>query len=125
MKLELLNKALILAFAISAPSAVLATGMSKSTEGSGKTTGGAGSSSSMEKSSSFSTADRDNNGYLDSNEASKVRGLDFQTADTNKDGHITRTEFEAAMKNARGRAGGTMPKGSSGSTSGNMGSSSH
>lgn len=49
-------------------------------------------------SASFADADADRNGAIDSNEAAAVTGLDFTSADTDQDGKLSRSEFEAAAR---------------------------
>jgi hypothetical protein len=63
---------------------------------------------------SFEQADKDRNGTLDSKEASVIKGLDFKAVDTNRDGVISKQEYETAMLKS-GRSGGTG--GSAGSQS--------
>lgn len=77
--------------------------------------GSAGSSAGSSSSAmpSFSQADSDGNGVIDQNEAGAVTGLDMSSADSNSDGQLSRTEYEAA----------TMRQGSSGSSSGSSGGS--
>lgn len=43
----------------------------------------------------FSRLDRDNNGYIDRNEAGQLRGLDFRDLDTDGDGMVFLKEFQA------------------------------
>ena len=46
---------------------------------------------------SFQTVDTDNNGHVNSDEAKAVSGLQFQDADKDDDGRLSRQEFEAAV----------------------------
>ncbi|HEY8554220.1 MAG TPA: EF-hand domain-containing protein [Burkholderiales bacterium] len=72
-------------------------------------------------SGAFSQLDQDGNGYIDEKEASGISGLDMQSADTDGDGQLSRTEFEAAMQSGGSSgSGGGMPGagGSSGSDAG-------
>ena len=62
---------------------------------------------------SFSQADSDSNGAIDSSEAGAISGLDLSTADSNSDGQLSRTEYEAATL----RQGSKGSSGSSGSSS--------
>ena len=74
-------------------------------------TGSSGASSSSSGSSSampsFSQAASDSTGAIDQSEAGSITGLDMSTADSNGDGQLSRTEYEAA----------TLRQGSSGSSS--------
>jgi hypothetical protein len=63
---------------------------------------------------SFEQVDKDRNGALDAKEASVIKGLDFKAVDANRDGAISKTEYEAAMLKS-GSSGGT------GGTSGSQG----
>lgn len=55
---------------------------------------------------SFEQVDKDRNGTLDAKEASAIKGLDFKAVDTNRDGVISKQEYETAMLKS-GRSGGT------------------
>lgn len=105
------NKVWIVALAVSALStpAVFAAGEKMGGESStGSTTSqvepvsGAGSAS-------FSQADKDKNGAIDSSEASAVTGLDFTSADTDQNGRLSKTEFEAAVKKSGSSGAGAAP----------------
>lgn len=65
-------------------------------------------------SASFSQADKDRNGAVDSSEAASITGLDFTTADTDQNGRLSRSEFEAAVK--KSGSSGSGAAGSSGSS---------
>jgi hypothetical protein len=45
----------------------------------------------------FKDLDKDHDGMLTRVEAAPVKGLDFAKADTNKDDHLDRAEYEAAV----------------------------
>lgn len=45
----------------------------------------------------FDELDRNEDGKLSKSEASKVEKLDFAAADTNRDGMLDRSEYEAAI----------------------------
>jgi len=100
-----------------------------SSSGAGGSSGSAGAGSSGQ-SSSFTQLDADSSGYIEPAEASNAAGLDFSAADTDADGRVSRTEFEAAMRKAgagQGSEGSIQvapSTGSSGSSSGSSGSSS-
>jgi hypothetical protein len=55
---------------------------------------------------SFEQVDKDRNGALDAKEASVIKGLDFKAVDANRDGVISKTEYETAMLKS-GQSGGT------------------
>ncbi len=46
----------------------------------------------------FSMVDKNQSGYVEEDEAAEVKEVDFLSADGNKDGRLSRTEYEAAMK---------------------------
>lgn len=70
---------------------------------------------------SFSQADGDSNGAIDSTEAGVISGLDMSSADRNGDGQLSRTEYEAAT--LRQGSSGSSGSSSSPSSSGSSGSS--
>lgn len=76
--------------------------------------GGSASGSASSAMPSFSQADADSNGAIDKSEAGAITGLDLSSADSNSDGKLSRTEYEAA----------TLRQGSSGSSSGGSSSGS-
>lgn len=47
---------------------------------------------------SFEAADQDANGSVDTKEALSLRGFNFKVADKDKDGKISKSEYETAMK---------------------------
>lgn len=108
--MKLLNKAVLFAFALSAVSGVAIAGGDKAKSSSDSSMGAAGSSSTGSSATgssgssasgstgSFSSLDKDSNGYIDSSEASGVSGLDMKAADTDNDGRLSRSEYEAASK---------------------------
>jgi hypothetical protein len=49
----------------------------------------------------FADADKDRSGGLDPDEASAIRGFDFNSVNANCDGQITRPEYEAARDQNR------------------------
>lgn len=55
---------------------------------------------------SFQEADKDGNGALDSQEAASVAGLNFSAADSDYDGKLSQSEYEAALKSANKQAKG-------------------
>jgi Ca2+-binding EF-hand superfamily protein len=46
----------------------------------------------------FESADRNADGTVDSKEALSLRGFNFKVADKDKDGKISKSEYETAMK---------------------------
>ncbi|BAU47431.1 hypothetical protein SVA_0852 [Sulfurifustis variabilis] len=48
----------------------------------------------------FSMVDANNSGYVEQDEAATVEEVDFLAADSDKDGRLTRSEYEAALKGA-------------------------
>lgn len=107
-----LNRATLLAFALSAVSSVGFAAGDKA----GKTSGGAVSGSSMSSSSewsSFTKVDADSSGYIEQSEASSVQGLDFTTADADGDQKLSRSEYEAAKRSqgSSGKTGGANKSG--------------
>ena len=46
----------------------------------------------------FSIVDKNQSGFVEQEEAAEVKDVDFLSADGNKDGRLSRTEYEAAMK---------------------------
>ncbi|MFL6622845.1 MAG: hypothetical protein ACJ8J7_12050 [Sulfurifustaceae bacterium] len=78
-----------------------------------------GSVAATEPRGSFGEADKNRSGFIEQDEASGIQGLDFTTADADKDGKLSRSEFEAAMRKAQG----DQPAASSSGTSGSSGSS--
>jgi hypothetical protein len=60
---------------------------------------------------SFEQVDKNKNGSLDSKEASVIKGLDFKAVDANRDGAISKAEYETAML----KSGQSAPSGTSGS----------
>jgi len=115
------SKTVLMAIAFSAASS-LAFAQGGATGGATGGTGGAGGAGggAAGGSGAFSQMDQDGNGYIDEKEASGISGLDMQSADTDGDGQLSRTEFEAAMQQGGGTSGGGMPGagGSSGSGAG-------
>ncbi|HEX7045663.1 MAG TPA: hypothetical protein VF203_13735 [Burkholderiales bacterium] len=118
------SKTVLMAIAFSAASS-LAFAQGGATGGATGGTGGAGGAGggAAGASGAFSQADQDGNGYIDEKEASEISGLDMQSADTDSDGQLSRTEFEAAMQQGggtSGSSGSSMPGagGSSGSDTG-------
>ncbi len=96
-----------------------------SNSGAAGSSGSAGASSGGQP-SSFTQLDADSSGYIEPAEASNAAGLDFNAADADADGRVSRTEFEAAMRKAgtgQGSDGSTQAPstGSSGSSSGSSG----
>lgn len=126
--MKLFSKTVLMAFAFSAVSGVVAAA-GESGAASGGATGGAeaGAGAGAGAATSFSDLDKNNNGYVDADEAEGVSGLDLKAADTDADGRLSRTEFEAAMQagGAGSAPGGTAPgatsPGGSGSESGGSG----
>lgn len=49
---------------------------------------------------SFAEADRDGDGFIDQSEAERVPNLDVAGMDTDQDGRLSRTEFEAGVQGA-------------------------
>lgn len=60
-------------------------------------------------SASFSKADKDSNGAIDSSEAASVTGLDFANADSDRNGRLSRSEFEAAVGKSGSPESGATP----------------
>ena len=46
----------------------------------------------------FSMVDKNQSGFVEQEEAAEVKDVDFLSADGNKDGRLSRSEYEAAMK---------------------------
>lgn len=113
--MKFLNKAVLFAFAFSAVSGTaFAAGADKpKAQSSPGATSGASGGASGSATGSFGDADKDRNGFVDASEASGISGLNFSSADTDADGKLSRSEFEAAMKNL-GSPGstGSSPSGS-------------
>jgi hypothetical protein len=61
---------------------------------------------------SFDKVDKDKNGALDVKEASVIKGLDFKAVDANRDGAISKAEYDTAMLKSGQSA---PPSGTSGS----------
>ena len=57
-----------------------------------------GGSSLAESAPSFLKVDVNYDGGISESEAAKVKGLDFATADVNKDGKLSPAEYRAATK---------------------------
>lgn len=92
MKLSTMKWILAIAFS-AASSLALAAG-----ESAEKPMGATGADAGAAGATSFSDLDKNSDGYVDSTEAADVTGLDMSSADTDGDGKLSRTEFEAAMK---------------------------
>lgn len=125
--MKLFSKTLLMAFAFSAVSGLaVAAGDKAASESSGASgsSGAAaesGSAAGASGSTSFSSVDKDGNGYVDANEAAGISGLDMKAADTDADGRLSRTEFEAAVQGGASSGGSSSSPGSSspgGSSSG-------
>jgi EF hand/EF-hand domain pair len=54
----------------------------------------------------FAEVDRDKDGKLNRDEGNSINGFDFSRADTNNDGYVARTEFDAAMARSTARGDG-------------------
>lgn len=128
--MKLFSKTVLMAFAFSAVSGVVAAAGESGAASGGATGGaeaGAGAGAGAGAATSFSDLDKNGNGYVDADEAEGVAGLDVKAADTDGDGRLSRTEFEAAMQaGAPGAApgGSTAPGGATspgGSESGGSG----
>lgn len=129
--MKLLSRTVLMAFAFSAVSSVaLAQTQPGSAGGSGGATtesgasgagsgAGAAGGTGASGATSFGDLDKDSDGYISSEEAAGVSGLDVQSADTDNDGRLSRTEFEAAMQE-QGAGGGTSPGSSGSGGSGSM-----
>lgn len=117
-----LNKSLLFAFALSAVSG-LSYAADGSSSGSLSTDPAA---SSAKQWSSFGKVDANSNGYIEQSEAASVSGLDFNATDSDSDGRISRSEYEAAMRNAGSdkSSGNARTPGPADSTSSGSGSSS-
>ncbi|MFP5350763.1 MAG: EF-hand domain-containing protein [Gammaproteobacteria bacterium] len=112
------NKAMVLAFALSAaPAVVFAADKSDKSSGSSETVKSSGAGSSTEQWSSFKEVDKDSSGFIDQSEASDVQQLDFGSADLDGDQRLSRSEYEAAKRGGSDSAGGSdaAPKGAGGS----------
>jgi hypothetical protein len=46
----------------------------------------------------FDSVDKNGDGYLSTSEASAVAMLDFEKADADRDGKVTRSEYQVAMQ---------------------------
>ena len=64
--------------------------------------GAGGANGSAPATMSFSEADRDSNGFVDEGEAQRVPGLDLAGMDSDQDGRLSRSEFEAGVQGAAG-----------------------
>jgi hypothetical protein len=87
-----------LALALSAASAVVVA--AEETPGTGgyeqdSTAAGSGSSTGMP---SFEEADKDQSGSIEMSETAGIGGLDISAADTDHDGKLSRSEYEAAKQ---------------------------
>lgn len=81
----------------------------------GTAPGGAGSATVREGWPSFSQLDQDGTGFITQQEAASVSDLNFMSADTDGDGRLSRSEYEAAMRGAPSTGGeGGSPVGPSG-----------
>jgi hypothetical protein len=78
----------------------------------------AGASGSTDAAATFKQLDADGNGLVDSNEAASVQGLDFATADSDRDGSLNQMEFEAAAGASAGAGTGTGGADTGGTTEG-------
>lgn len=111
-----LNKAMLLAFALSAaPAAVLAVDKTDKSSGSSDTVKSSGAGSSAEQWSTFEDVDKDSSGFIDQSEASDVEQLDFGSADLDGDQRLSRSEYEAAKRGGsdaapKGAAGSAIPR---------------
>lgn len=54
----------------------------------------------------FSMVDKNQSGFVEEDEAAEVKGVDFLSADGNKDGRLSRAEYEAAMKGGKAKKSG-------------------
>jgi hypothetical protein len=54
---------------------------------------------------SFDQVDKDRSGSLDTKEAGAIKGLDFKAVDANRDGVISKPEYETSMLKS-GKSGG-------------------
>ena len=115
-----------LAFAAGADKPMGAAGSDKPMGAAGSDSGAAGSSGATtgagaSAGTSFSDLDKDGNGYIDAGESAGVSELDATTADTDNDGRLSRSEYEAAMKGGAGGTGAGTP-GAGGSSPGSSSS---
>lgn len=110
--MKVLRKATLLAFAFSALS-VAAYGQYGG--GAAQTdrpeSGAAGAATGQERAGwpSFSELDKTNSGFISQDDVANVPGIDFNAADLDGDGRLSRQEYEAAR-------GGAVPPGGNGGT---------
>lgn len=59
---------------------------------------------------SFTQADRNASGAIEQGEAANIPGLDFSSADTDSDGRLSQSEYEAAVKRSPAEGQGATPQ---------------
>lgn len=72
-----------------------------------------GTVTAVEPRGSFGAADKNRSGFIEQEEATEVQGLDFITADADRDGRLSFSEFEVASRKGA-REGGESSSGASG-----------
>lgn len=110
--MEWLKKGVVIGFAFSA---LTAAGVVAAQQQPGQPPGAAGGAAGQP---SFSELDKDGDGYLTQEDVQAVPGIEMESADTDKDGQLSQTEYESAMQAGGGAGGGGAGGGSGGGTGG-------